>query len=162
MVKKDCCKKTCMCPICNQDKLLMKVDQCTNNHYVCEEDLRNAIINRRVAGLPVICPVVGCGAPFNSYTCNSVTTDIMDIPIPPRGPDEVDRYMDALHEEGPNEYNPYDTNIRPNPSLFESSDDEDENVGGRKRRTRKRRSRKRRSRKRKSCKRKRRNYRSKK
>jgi hypothetical protein len=65
----ECCNQPCECPVCLENKPLIKLN-C--NHYVCLDDIKN-IINSNPRRLQ-ICPI--CRELITSYGCNGNITNI--------------------------------------------------------------------------------------
>jgi hypothetical protein len=66
----ECCNQPCECPVCHEDKPLMRLNPC--NHYVCLEDIQQIIQhNPRTPRCPI------CRALINNYGCNG---NIINVP----------------------------------------------------------------------------------
>lgn len=136
----ECCNQPCQCPVCLEDKLLMRLN-C--NHYVCLDDI-TGIINRSPSGNRR-CPV--CRTLMTSYECNGdithigndTTQNVRNRPQYILSDDDSD--SDIVGD--PSQYFPLDyysdNDIVGDPSQYILSDDEDEMTGG-KNKTKKRKS----------------------
>jgi hypothetical protein len=65
----ECCNQPCECPVCLENKPLMRLN-C--NHYVCLEDIQH-IINSNPRRLQK-CPI--CRELINNYGCNGNITNV--------------------------------------------------------------------------------------
>jgi hypothetical protein len=72
----ECCNNMCECPVCLENKLLMRLN-C--NHYVCLDDIQTIISN--VNPLSRRCPI--CREPITSYGCNGNIVNVpAGLPVP--------------------------------------------------------------------------------
>ena len=74
--KPECCNQNCDCPVCLEEKPLMRLN-C--NHYVCLEDIQH-IINSNPNRLPK-CPI--CREVINNYGCNGNIINVANNQNPP-------------------------------------------------------------------------------
>jgi hypothetical protein len=126
--KPECCNQPCECPVCLENKPLMRLN-C--NHYVCLEDIQH-IINSNPRRLQK-CPI--CRVLITNYGCNGNITNVPNNQQPNIIP----------YEEGETdgEETDDDTYVAPNVNANIVSDDEgyetDEIYGGKRKtnRTRK-------------------------
>ena len=125
--KPECCNQNCDCPVCLEEKPLMRLN-C--NHYVCLEDIQH-IINSNPNRLPK-CPI--CREVINNYGCNGNIINVANNQNPPNI---------IPYEEGDTDGEETDDDVYINPNVNVVSDDEgyetDEIYGGKRKpsRTRK-------------------------
>jgi hypothetical protein len=123
----ECCNQNCECPVCLENKPLMRLN-C--NHYVCLEDIQH-IINSNPRRLQK-CPI--CRELINNYGCNGNIINVVNNQI--QQPNRIP------YEEGDADGEETDDEGYVNPNLNVVSDDgyeTDEIYGGKRKinRTRK-------------------------
>ena len=74
----ECCNQPCQCPVCYENKLLMRLN-C--NHYICLDDIRQIIDTNRYRRERQICPM--CRTLITSYGCNGNITNVANQQPPP-------------------------------------------------------------------------------
>ena len=121
----ECCNQPCECPVCLENKPLMRLN-C--NHYVCLEDIQH-IINSNPRRLQK-CPI--CRELINNYGCNG---NIINV-----GNNQNQQPNIIPYEEGETYGEETDDEGYVNPNVNVISDDEgydtdDTMPGGRKRKT---------------------------
>ena len=124
----ECCNQNCECPVCLEDKPLMRLN-C--NHYVCLEDIQH-IINSNPRRLQK-CPI--CRELINNYGCNGNIINVAN--------NQIQQPNIIPYEEGDTDGEDTDVEEYVNPNVNVVSDDEgyetDEIYGGKRKtnRTRK-------------------------
>jgi hypothetical protein len=124
----ECCNQPCECPVCLENKPLMRLN-C--NHYVCLEDIQH-IINSNPRRLQK-CPI--CRELINNYGCNG---NIINV-----GNNQNQQPHIIPYEEGETDGEETDDEVHVYPNVNVVSDDEgyesptgiNELYGGRKRKT---------------------------
>jgi hypothetical protein len=128
----ECCNQPCECPVCLENKPLMRLN-C--NHYVCLEDIQY-IINSKPRRLQK-CPI--CRVLITNYGCNG---NITNVPNNQQLNNQQPNIIPYEEGETVGEETHDDTYVAPNVNANGYnivSDDEDEIYGGKKKtnRTRK-------------------------
>ena len=109
----ECCNQNCECPVCLEDKPLMRLN-C--NHYVCLQDIQH-IINSNPRRLQK-CPI--CRELINNYGCNGNIINV-DNNNQNQQPNIIPYEEDETDDEG---YETDDTVLLPNNNVNIVSDDE--------------------------------------
>jgi hypothetical protein len=87
----ECCDQPCECPVCLEDKPLMRLN-C--NHYVCLDDIQS-IINSNPRKLQN-CPI--CRVLITNYGCNGNVVNIDNVQIQQPLEDETVTVYDSDYE----------------------------------------------------------------
>lgn len=123
----ECCNQPCECPVCLEDKPLMRLN-C--NHYVCLKDIQH-IINSNPRRLQK-CPI--CRELINNYGCNGNIVNVAN--------NQNQRPHIIPYEEGETDDEETGDEVHVNPNVNVVSDDEGYDTddiiplyGGRKRKT---------------------------
>jgi len=126
----ECCNQNCECPVCLEEKPLMRLN-C--NHYVCLEDIQH-IINSNPNRLPK-CPI--CREVINNYGCNGNIINVANNQNPPNIIPYEEGHTDGEETDDDVYINP---NVNTNPNVNVVSDDEgyetDEIYGGKRKTSR--------------------------
>ena len=105
----ECCNQPCECPVCLEDKPLMRLN-C--NHYVCLEDIQH-IINSNPRRLQK-CPI--CRELINNYGCNGNIVNVAN--------NQNQQPHIIPYEEGETDGEDTDVEEYVNPNVNVVSDDE--------------------------------------